>query len=112
MTFEVEVNGHIRSVSVERAGSPDCFRVTIDGESTLVDAQRSGEFGLSLLFAEQSHRALRVALAPGSAPGELLAYLSGRTVPIVVNGRRTGRAAADTGAEGTGEAKVIRPMPR
>src|SRR3954462_7802962 len=115
MTFEVEVNGRMRSVSVERAGGPDRFRVTVDGESTVVDAQRSGEFGLSLLFAEQSHRALRVSLAPGSAPGELLAYLSGRTVPIVVNGRRTGRAAAATGAgaqgEAQGEQKVIAPMP-
>jgi biotin carboxyl carrier protein len=64
-----------------------------------------------LLFAEQSHRALRVSLAPGSAPGELLAYLSGRTVPIVVNGRRTGRAAADTGTDAVGEQKVIAPMP-
>src|SRR3954470_5058895 len=103
MTFEVEVNGHMRSVSVERAGSPDRFRVTVAGESTLVDAQRSGEFGLSLMFAEQSNRALRVSLAPGSAAGYPPTSLSARTVRIVVNGRRTVRAAADTGADAQGE---------
>ena len=111
MTFEVEINGRTRSVSVERAGSHDRFRVTVDGETTLVDAQRSTEFGLSLLFPESSHAGARVSLAPGSAPGELLAYLDGRTVPVVVNGRRTGRGAAETGAGAHGEQSVLAPMP-
>ena len=111
MTFEVEVNGRTIAVSVERAGSPDRFRVSVDGEVTLVDAQRSSEFGLSLLFPESSHDGVRVSLAPGSAPGEMLAYLGGRTIPVVVNGRRSGRGAADTGAGAHGEQKVIAPMP-
>ena len=76
-----------------------------------MDAQRSGEYGLSLVFVDESHRGLRVSLAPGSVPGELLAYLSGRTIPVVVNGRRTGRAAADTGAGADGEQKIVAPMP-
>ena len=111
MTFEVEVNGKTRSVSVERAGGPDRFRVTVDGEVTLVDAQRSSEFGLSLLYPESSHDGVRVSLAPGSAPGEMLAYLGGRTIPVVVNGRRTGRGVADTGVGAHGEQKVTAPMP-
>src|SRR5690349_5318814 len=99
MTFEIELNGRTRSVSIERAGSHDRFRVTVDGVATLVDAQRSGEFGLSLLFPEGAHAGARVAIAPGTAPGELLAYLRGRTTSVVVNGRRSGRGAAD-GASG------------
>ena len=111
MTFEVEVNGRTRSVSIERADGPDRFRVTVDGRTTLVDAQRTGLFGLSLLFPDDTYGGVRVALAPGSAPGELLAYLGGRTAPVVVNGRRTGRAAADTGTGAHGEQKVVAPMP-
>jgi biotin carboxyl carrier protein len=105
------VNGRTRSVAIERTDSPDRFRVTVDGRATLVDVQRTGQFGLSLLFPDDAHGGVRVGLAPGSAPGEMLAYLQGRTVPVVVNGRRTGRAAADTGAGADGEQKVRAPMP-
>ena len=111
MTFEVELNGRTRSVSIERAGRHDRFRVTVDGVATLVDAQRSEEFGVSLLFPEAAHGGARVSLAPGSAPGELLAYLRGRSAAVTVNGRRTGRGAADTGTGAHGEQKVVAPMP-
>jgi biotin carboxyl carrier protein len=105
------VNGRTRSVSIERADGPDRFRVTVDGSPALVDVQRTGQYGLSLLFPDDTHGGVRVSLAPGSVPGELLAYLDGRTVPVVVNGRRTGRAAADTGAGAHGEQRVTAPMP-
>jgi biotin carboxyl carrier protein len=111
LTFEIEVNGRTRSVSIERAGSHERFRVTVDGQVALVDARRSSEFGLSLLFPEADHHGVCVALAPGSAPGEMLAYLRGRSLPVIVNGRRTGRGAADTGAGAHGEQKVLAPMP-
>ena len=111
MTFEIDVNGRTRSVSVERAGAGERFRVTVDGETTVVDAQRSGEFGLSLLFPERGYDTVRVSLAPGASPGELLAFLSGRIATVVVNGRRTGRAGADSGAGAHGEQKIAAPMP-
>lgn len=105
------MNGRTRSVSIERADTPDRFHVTLDGKASLVDVQRTGQFGLSLLFPDDTHGGVRVSLAPGSLPGELLAYLGGRTVPVVVNGRRTGRAGADTGEGAHGEQKVAAPMP-
>src|SRR5918993_3444681 len=111
MTFEIEINGRTRSVSIERAGRRDRFRVTVDGVATLVDAQQSGESGLSLLFPDGGHGAARVSLASGSAPGELFAYVRGRSVSVIVNGRRSGRAAAETGAGPHGEQKVLAPMP-
>jgi biotin carboxyl carrier protein len=111
MTFEIELNGRSRSVSIERAGRHDRFRVTVDGIVTLVDAQRSGEFGVSLLFPAAAHGGARVSLAPGSGPGEMLAYLRGRTASVNVNGRRTGRGAAETGAGAHGEQKIVAPMP-
>src|SRR5215212_8447785 len=97
MTFEIELNGRGRSVSVERAG-PGCFRVTVDGTLAIVDAQRSGESGVSLLFPGDSHAGVSVHFAPTATHGEMLAYLGGRHIAVLVNGRRTGRAAVDSRA--------------
>ena len=37
--------------------------------------------------------------------------MAGKTVAATVNGRRTGRAGADTGGGGHGEQAVVAPMP-
>jgi biotin carboxyl carrier protein len=111
MTFEIEVNGRVRSVSIERAGADGRFRVSVDGAATLVEARRNGGFGLSLLFPEAAHETTKVSIAPGSARGELFAYLAGRSTAIAVNARRTGRAAADAGGAAHGEQSVSAPMP-
>jgi biotin carboxyl carrier protein len=110
MTFEIELNGRNRTVSIERAGQGR-FRVAVDGATSFVEGERSGEFGISLIFPEGLHEAACVQLAPGRAPGEMLAYLGGRCVAVTVNGRRTGRAAADGGAAAHGEQKITAPMP-
>ena len=110
MTFEVELNGRGRTVSIERDGHAR-YRVTVDGIPALVDAQRSGESGVTLLFPDQSHQSVTIQFAPGQTAGEMLASLAGRNVAVSVNGRRTGRAAADTGSGAHGEQKVVAPMP-
>ena len=110
MTFEIEINGRNRSVSVERSATAGQFRVTVDGESTIVDACPTGDYGLSLLFPGSSGGASSVLFAPGQVAGELLAYLSGRTVPVTVNGRR-GRGAGESGGAAHGEQKISAPMP-
>ena len=109
MTFEIELNGRSRSVSIERAD--DGFRVTVDGVPSLVDARRSGAFGVSIIFPDAGHASTCVQLAPGRAHGELLAYLGGRSATVTVNGRRTGRGAADGAAAAHGEQKIVAPMP-
>jgi biotin carboxyl carrier protein len=111
MTFEIEVNGRTRSVSIERAGEAGRFRISVDGEVMLVEAQRIGTFGLSLLFPEAAHDSARVSIAPGSAPGQLLACLTGRSVAVSINARRTGRGAADAGGAAHGEQRIVAPMP-
>src|SRR4051812_2112913 len=110
MTFEVEVNGRTRSVSIERTGNDGCFRVSVDGEVSVVDARRTGSFGFSLVLPA-AHQATKVAVAPGSAPGEQLAYLGGRSTVVSVNARRTGRGAADAAGAAQGEQRVTAPMP-
>jgi len=115
VTFEIEFNGRSRTVSIERAGpAPDGalrLRVNVDGDSSLVDVQRSGAFGLSLVFPDAADRSTTVHVAPGQVPGELLAYLAGRMVSIAVNASRTGRGAGDSGGGSHGEQKIVAPMP-
>ena len=111
MTFEIELNGRVRSVSIERAGADGRFRVNVDGDQTLVEARRNGGFGLSLLFPEDGQQVTKVSIAPGSVRGELLAYLEGRSAAVAINARRTGRGAADAGGATHGEQKVVAPMP-
>jgi len=115
VTFDIDVNGRSRTVSIERAGEVSdgagCFRITVDGASFLVDARRSGEYGWSLVFPDDHRPSATVNVAPGQAPGEVLAYLGGRTLPVGVNSSRTGRGGTDAGGAAHGEQKVVAPMP-
>lgn len=109
MTFEIEIDGRARAVSVERAGDGR-YRVVVDGRAHLVDAARAGEYGLSLLLdAEGASRDVQVGPAEGT--GELLAVLDGRTIAVTVNGRRSRRRGGDAAGSAAGEAAVVAPMP-
>jgi biotin carboxyl carrier protein len=111
MTFEIEVNGRTRSVAIEGAGAEGRFRVSVDGEPALVDARRTGTFGLSLVFPENGQQSIKLSIAPGPVQGEQFAYVSGRAAAVSVNARRTGRGAADAGGIAHGEQRVSAPMP-
>ena len=121
MTVEVEVGGRTRVVSVERTDRPGRFRVTVDGVAHVVDAMRTGDFGVSLLATvpvsgRDSHEkgtvplSREVQLTPAGMPGELLVNMDGRVAAVTVNGRRTGHAA-DTGSHGHGDVPIVAPMP-
>jgi len=110
MTFDVEINGRSRTVSVERAGQAR-YRVTIDGRVREIDAARVGAFGLSLLLDATSGASRDVQVSPGARNGDLLIRIDGRTARATLNGRRTGRRTADAGARAHGEQSVVAPMP-
>jgi biotin carboxyl carrier protein len=127
MTFEVEVGGRSRTVSIERAEPPGRFRVSVDGEVHMLDVVRTGEYGLSLLgtvlsngetvtFSTPSTEKMTASFSadlqvtPGGLPGELLVNLGGRTVAVTLNGRRA-RHGSDGGAHGHGEQSITAPMP-
>ena len=116
MTFEVEIDGRMVSVAIERAGTGR-YRVTIhDGEGgarepRTVDAVRVGDYGLSLLLDGDSSVSREVQIAPAGVRGEFLASLDGRTVPVAINGRRRRRSAGDAGGGVHGEQTIVAPMP-
>jgi biotin carboxyl carrier protein len=113
MTFEVEIGGVRRAVSIETSGQGR-YRVVVDGTAHDVQAERIGEFGLAVISddgaGDGARQSREVNVAAAGTRGELLVELDGRTVPVVVDGRRR-RAAADGAAHGDGEQAVVAPMP-
>jgi biotin carboxyl carrier protein len=108
MTFDIEVEGATRTVTIEPHG-PGRYAVVIDGTRHDVRAARLGELGLSVILGDAStSRELQVA--PGPARGELLVSLDGRSVPVVVNGRSRRSGRADDGGR-AGAQSVTAPMP-
>ena len=108
MTFEVELDGKRRTVSIEPSGA-GAFRVAVDGAVQVVLAERTGEFWLSIIADEVSGRSVEISVTPAGGQGEVLVGLGGKIVPVTIDGRR--RRAAHEGTHATGEQAVTAPMP-
>lgn len=109
MTFEIELDGKTRAVSVERLKSGvNELRITIDGEARVIDAARLGGGALSLVVPGGGP-AHYVSIAEGTAPGELTLAFPGATVQATVNGRRARRGGE--AATAAGEQRILAPMP-
>ena len=110
MTFDFELNGRSRRVTVERVLSGR-FRVVLDGVAAIVDAERVGSYGVSLVFPDGDHESGAVQLAPTADAGERLAVWRGATVPVTFNGRRSAAGGAAGSGRAHGVQKVSAPMP-
>jgi biotin carboxyl carrier protein len=117
MTFEIEIAGRVRRVSVQPidgAGpAGGRFRLIIrdsdesaGGESLEVDA-RATDLGLSLVYADG--RSVDAAVT-GRPAGELFLQLPHVDLSAIVDGRRSHRADADAGG-GSGAQRIVAPMP-
>lgn len=102
--LDLEVDGLVRSVQVEREGNR--FLVTIDGRTHAVDAEELEQGRWSLLL-DGSCASHDVIVRTG-APGEMAVQVDGARVPVVLRDPRRARrgpVAAD------GPARVVAPMP-
>jgi biotin carboxyl carrier protein len=118
MTFEVEVDGHVRTISIESIGAAGVdggrFRVSVRDTTgsvahrTLTVDARPTNLGLSLLFAETG-RSIDLAVTP-RGNGEQFVQMPHVGVSVVVEGRRARRGGAGE-ATSTGEQRVVAPMP-
>ena len=111
MTFEIEINGRMRTASIEASGTPGAaggrFRIRIDGVTHEVDAVGT-DLGLSIVYADTG-RVADVAITE-RAPGELLLQLPRVMLTVLVDSRRYRRRAAGQAAA-AGELRVMAPMP-
>lgn len=118
MTFEIEVNGRSRAVTIERlpagpsgeSAAGHRFRVTIDGTVHVVDAVRVDQGALSLVRDGASHHvAISDAAAAGTTAGEIALQFAEGLVRATVNGRRARRTADASGPAGA--QRIVAPMP-
>ena len=110
MQYEVEVNGRVRQVALQRAGGGR-FAVSVDGRTRQVDAARLDARTWSLVV--EPGTSYDVSVASDAAPGLLNVRIG--TVPFAVrlNPRRLrrhrGQDAPDHGA--SGPRRIVAPMP-
>ncbi|MEO6222315.1 MAG: biotin/lipoyl-containing protein [Vicinamibacterales bacterium] len=107
MKFDIEVDGRLRSVVVERLAGNGRFHVVVDGRTHDLEA-RPTDLGLSLLF-DAGGRSVDAAATPFSG-GEWLVQLAHVDVPVVVDRQRHARGGQPT-AGGAGQQRVKAPMP-
>ncbi len=111
MTFEIEVGGRVRTVSVEPVGAASAgggrFRVRVDDAVHEIDS-RATNLGLSLLDAG-SGRGVDVAITERGG-GEVWLQLPHVMVRALVDARRYRRGGIGPVAV-DGELRVVAPMP-
>jgi biotin carboxyl carrier protein len=104
--YEIEVNGRIRQVSVERAG--DRFAVSVDRRTMDVDARRLDGRTLSLIVGAGASYDVGIVL--DAATGMLGVRVGASECTVAFNGRRRGRPDdRDHGA--SGPQHLVAPMP-
>ncbi len=113
MQFEIEVNGRVHPVSVEREG--DRYRVTIDGQTRLVDLARVDRSTLSLIFPGEQATSHEVAIAERLEEDEVEVHLRAGVVYARLDGKRRARSRRAAGIEpfapAEGEQEIVAPMP-
>ncbi|HVC18604.1 MAG TPA: biotin/lipoyl-containing protein [Vicinamibacterales bacterium] len=113
MIVEVDINGRVRTVSIEPAGAG--YRVTVDGRARMVDAVRLDPTTLSLLFVDEGGASWTVGVAGAAPGGGLSVSIDGTTLSAAVSARRGawGRraAAAADGRGPSGPQRLVAPMP-
>ncbi len=113
MTFEIEVNGRVHAVAVER--DRNLYRVTIDGRSRTVDLARVDRTTLSLIFTDEARSSHEVAITRRLEPGELEVHLRSGVVYARMDGagrrRRRTPAGIEPFAADAGVQEIVAPMP-
>ncbi len=111
MTFEIEVAGRARRVTVEPAGATDQaggrVRVVLDDVTCVVDARRT-DLGWSIVY-DGDRRSLDVGVTQETR-GDMLVQFPHLDVRVGVDGRRFRGDPLD-GSRSANESHVAAPMP-
>jgi biotin carboxyl carrier protein len=113
--YEVEVNGRIRRVFLQRTG--DRFVVSVDGRTRQVDVARPGGGGTA---GNNASRALSLIVEPGgtfdigitpdAATGRLSVRVGSVSCAVALNAGRRRRQDEEPG-HGSGPQRLVAPMP-
>jgi biotin carboxyl carrier protein len=118
LTYEVEINGRVRRVDVQRDGAR--FLVTVDGQRHVADVTLTeGVWSLVLedvpegapgAAARRSHE-ISIVEQPGT--GQVAVHVNGRVVAAAAGTARGSwaRRAHEAGGPGQGPQRILAPMP-
>jgi biotin carboxyl carrier protein len=109
VTYEIEVGGRMRRVTLTRAG--DGFAVALDGRTWRIDAARVDANTLSLIVdgAENEKAGFEVTIAPGQAAGQLTVQIGAVPVTVGIDGHRRWSRPDDPAS--AGPQRITAPMP-
>jgi biotin carboxyl carrier protein len=104
--YEVEINGRVHQVAVQRAGG--ALTASVDGRVRRVDIARIDAQTMSLLV-DDGAASYEIGVASDAATGLLRVRVGTTVMDVAVNGRRRRR---DRSADrGSGPQRIVAPMP-
>ena len=111
MDLQIEVNGRVRSVSVEPGDGT--FRIVIDGRERVVDVARLDDSTFSLICLSDRHQSQETGIAETGLPGELAVHMPEGVATVRLLTRVTARfGRGSVGSDAVSGAKqVLAPMP-
>jgi biotin carboxyl carrier protein len=105
--YEVEINGRLRRVALQRTGGQ--FAATVEGRVRRVDVARIDAQTLSLVV-DDGASTYDIGVTGDAATGLLHVRVDTTVVDVAVNGRRRRRHDQQADA-GSGPQRIVAPMP-
>ena len=107
MQYEVEINGRVRQVAIQRTGGQ--FAASVDGRVRRVDVARIDAQNMSLVV-DDGAATYDIGVANDAATGLLQVRVGTTVIDVAVNGGRRRRADHRADA-GSGPHRIVAPMP-
>ena len=110
MRYEVEIDGRLRQVSIQRAHGR--FMATVDGRERMVDAVRVDAHSWSLLVQEggQSVSSHEVSITREPVADRFVVQVGLTPLTVTLNGRRRWGRKDQSGQPGAGPQRVVASM--
>ena len=109
--YEVEIDGRLRQVGVERANGR--FRVTVDRRERMVDAVRVDAHTWSLLIEQEGRRSLsshEVSITPEPVSDRLAVQVGSAPLTVSLDGRRRWSRKDKGGPSRSGPQRIVASM--
>jgi len=111
LRYEVEIDGRLRQVSIQRAHGR--FVATVDGRERAVDAARVDAHTWSLLIEQAGGRSVsshEVSIIPGPVSNRFAVQVGSSPLTVSLNGRRRWDRKDEGGQPGSGPQRIVAPM--
>ena len=110
LRYEVEIDGRLRQVSIQRAHG--CFAVTVDGRERMVDAARVDAHTWSVLVQEggQSVSSHEVSITQDAVSDRFAVQVGLTPLTVSLDGRRRWGRKDHGGQPGVGPQRVVASM--